>query len=97
VVKKRANMATLKPPETKKFPNDSLESQVYAIVENLNEFLPIPNDRNRLGFNLYKYMKGEGDSPEIIVKNAKLNIVGISEEELAAKIKSGLESIKTSR
>ncbi len=87
-------MSTLQPPATKKYPEDSLEKKVYAIVEDLVDYLPVANDRNRVGFNLYKYMKGEGDVPEIIVKTNKLKIVGISEEELAAKITSAIEKLK---
>jgi hypothetical protein len=87
-------MTTLPPPKTKKFPEDSLEKQVYQVVENLSDFVPVVNDRNRLGFNLYKYMKGEGDKPEIIVKTSKIKVKGISLEELAGKIKSELERIK---
>ncbi len=86
-------MTTLTPPSTNKFPDDSLESKVYNVVEKFNDYIPIVNDRNRLGFNLYKYMKGEGDSPEILVKTSKLKIEGISPEELAKKIKEELEKI----
>ena len=87
-------MSTLPPPKTKKFPEDSLEKRVYQIVEGLSEYVPIMNDRNRLGFNLYKYMQGEGDSPDILVKTSKIKVKGISLEELAEKIKNELEKIK---
>ena len=87
-------MSTLPPPKTEKFPEGSLEKQVYQIVESLSDYIPVTNDRNRLGFNLYKYMKGEGDSPEILVKTSKIKVKGISLEELAGKIKSELEKIK---
>ncbi len=86
-------MTTLPPPSTKKFPEDSLEKKVYNIVEKYSENIPIPNDRNRLGFNLYRFMTGEGDPPEICVKTAKLKVEGISEEELAAKISEDLKQI----
>ena len=87
-------MTTLPPPATKSFPEDSLESKVYAVVENYKENIPIPNDRNRLGYNLYKYMRGEGDAPEVSVKNTKIKLAGISEKELAKKISDDLKSIK---
>ncbi len=86
-------MGTLPPPATQKFPDDSIEKKVYSLVEKLAEYLPLPNDRNRLGFNLYKLMKGEGDKPAIIVQNAKLTIKGISEKELAQKIDEELKKI----
>ncbi|RJP56608.1 MAG: hypothetical protein C4543_10985 [Ignavibacteriales bacterium] len=86
-------MTTLPPPSTNFFPEDSLEKKVYNIVEKYSEFIPIPNDRNRLGFNLYKFMTGEGDAPEICVKNAKLKLVGITHQELANKLSEDLKDI----
>ena len=86
-------MSTLPPPEVQKTPESSLEKKVYSIVESFKEYLPIANDRNRLGFNLYKYLKGEGDHPSIIVKNAKVQITGISEKELADKLNSAIEKM----
>jgi hypothetical protein len=87
-------MSTLPPPVTKKFPEDSLESKVYSIVDNLREYIPVMNDRNRLGFGLYKYMKGEGDRPEILVKTSKLDIKNISPDELVEKINTALSKLK---
>ncbi len=87
-------MTTLPSPSTKNFPDDSLEKKVYNIVESLSEYLPILNDRNRLGFSLYKYLKGEGDSPEILVKSTKIKVTGITEEELANKIKNEISKIE---
>ena len=87
-------MSTLPPPSTKKFPEDSLESKVYRIVEELKEYLPVLNDRNRLGFSLYSYMKGEGDKPEVLIKSLKLSIEKISPVELTEKINQDLAKIK---
>lgn len=86
-------MTTLPPPATNEFSQDSLEKKVYAIVEKYQEHIPIPNDRNRLGYNLYKYKRGEGDEPLISVNNTKLKLVGISEKELAKKITEDLKKI----
>ncbi|MGE5431914.1 MAG: hypothetical protein ACM3QX_12610 [Syntrophomonadaceae bacterium] len=87
-------MTTLPPPSVKPFPEDSLEKQVYNIVEKYKENIPIMNDRNRLGYNLFKYMRGEGDSPEILVKSTKIKIVGMTKEELAQKLITELKSVK---
>lgn len=87
-------MTTLPPPATKNFPEDSLEKKVYNAVNSFSEYLPIPNDRNRLGFSLYKYIKGEGDSPSVLLKSAKVKVVGISIEELAQKISKELDLIR---
>ncbi len=90
-------MSTLPPPDVHKLPEDVLEKKVYKIVEDLTEYLPIINDRNRLGFMLYKYVKGEGDTPETIVKTAKVRIEGISVEELAKKIEVEINKITAAK
>lgn len=87
-------MGSLPPPKTKEFPDSSVEKKVYNIVESFSKYLPIVNDRNRLGFGLYKYMTGEGDPPEILVKTSKLKLNGITTHELAEKISAELEKIK---
>ncbi len=87
-------MTTLPSPGTNEFPDDSVEKQVYNIVDGLKEYLPVMNDRNRLGFCLYKYMQGEGDSPEVIVKTNKLVLEGITPKELASKISTELDKLK---
>lgn len=88
-------MTTLPPPGVKQYPADSLEKKCYAIAESLKEYIPIMNDRNRLGFNLYRFMKGEGDAPEVIIPNAKIKFEGIGKEELIKKISEELTNIKT--
>ena len=86
-------MATLPPPATKAFPEDSLEREIYNVVEKYRDNIPITNDRNRLGFNLYKYKTGEGDSPLVCIQSAKLKLSGITEAELAEKIDNDLRDI----
>lgn len=87
-------MTTLSAPLTKSYPDNSLERIAYDIAEKFKDNLPLMNDRNRLGFNLYRYLKGEGDSPEIIVRNAKFTLVGIKREELAAKLNDEIAKLK---
>lgn len=90
-------MTSLPPPETRKAPDDIVEKKVYNIVEDLSNYLPIINDRNRLGFMLYKYVTGEGDNPSIIVKTAKIKVEGISLESLAQKIEAEIEKIRPAK
>jgi hypothetical protein len=87
-------MSTLPPPNTKKFPESSQEKKAYNLVEQFAEYLPVANDRNRLGFGIYKYLEGEGDPPDILLKSSKLIIEGISLDELAKKISDELEKLK---
>ena len=87
-------MSTLPPPKVKKAPEDSLESKVYSMVETFKEYIPTPNDRNRLSYCLFKYLNGEGDAPKILLKTSKINYEGISKEELAKKLDEELLKIK---
>lgn len=86
-------MSTLPPPKTRKFSESSQEKKAYNLVEQFAEYLPIANDRNRLGFGLYKYLEGEGDPPEVLLRSSKLNIEGITLDELAKKISNELEKL----
>ena len=87
-------MATLPAPSTKYFPEDSIEKQCYNIVEEFSENIPVPNDRARLGFCLVKFVQGEGDPPEILVKSTKIMLEGINQAELAVKLNEELKDLK---
>lgn len=86
-------MTTLIPPGTIEFPDSSIEKKVYNIVEQFSEHIPITNDKNRLGYCLFKFMKGEGDPPKVALRSAKIKVVGISVDELAVKIDAELKKI----
>lgn len=87
-------MTTLPPPAVNPAPEDSIEKQVYSIVEKYKDHLPVVNDRYRLGFTLFKYVMGEGDPPEVLVKSTKIKLEGISKEEFAKKLTEELTYIK---
>ncbi|MGB9665200.1 MAG: hypothetical protein ACPL25_09845 [Ignavibacteria bacterium] len=87
-------MTSLPPSPVKPFPENSIEKKAYSIAESLADFLPIMNDRNRLGFNLYRHLKGEGDDIPTIVKTNKFTIQKISKEELIQLIQQKVEDVK---
>lgn len=87
-------MTSLTPSPVKEFAENSLEKQVYKLVESFSGFLPIQSDRYRLSFCLLKYLNGEGDKPKVLVKTQKMKITGISMSDLAAKIDDGLKNIQ---
>jgi hypothetical protein len=87
-------MATLAPPSVKQFPEDSLEKKVYSLVDSLEEYIPLMNDRNRLAFALLNYLNGMGDAPAITVRNNKLTLNNISAEDLAKTLDSKLAELK---
>lgn len=79
---------------TQLHPEDSVETKTYNLVDSLKEFMPIENDRNRLGYGLFKYLNGEGDAPEILLQSAKIRFEGIEYYDLAKKLTDGLKNIK---
>lgn len=87
-------MATLAPSPVKEFPEDSIEKKVYAMVETLEDKIPLMNDRNRLAFALLNYLDGHGDEPKITVRNNKLELKNVSESELAKILETKLAEIK---
>lgn len=87
-------MATLPPPSVKEFSDDSLEKQIYAMVDSLEENIPLMNDRNRLSFALFNYLRGHGDSPTITVRNNKLYLKNISQADLSKLLELKLNEIK---
>jgi len=88
-------MTTLPPSSVINFSETSLEKKCYNIAESLKEYIPLMNERNRLGFNLFKYATGEGDDPKIIIRNAKIKFEGISEKDLTKKLSEEIERIKS--
>ncbi|MCB0730591.1 MAG: hypothetical protein KDC88_06120 [Ignavibacteriae bacterium] len=87
-------MATLPPSPVKEFPADSLEKQVYSMVNSLEDKIPLMNDRNRLAFALLNFLRGQGDPPLVTVRNNKLTLANITKEELAELLEKKLEEIK---
>ncbi|MBS3946036.1 MAG: hypothetical protein KGZ42_11085 [Melioribacter sp.] len=87
-------MTTLAAPLTKQYPDNSLEKKAYDIAEKFKDYMPLMNDRNRLGFNLYRYLKGEGDTPEVIIRTARFTLNGITKDELAAKLNDEIAKLK---
>lgn len=87
-------MSTKPPFATKLHPENSVETKVYGLVDSLKEYITIENDRNRLGYGLFKYLNDEGDAPEVLLKSAKIKFENIELSELAKKISDGLKEIK---
>lgn len=88
-------MTTLPPPGVNPAPEQSIEKKVYDIVDKFRDHLPVVNDRYRLGFTLFKFVKGEGDPPEVLVKSTKIKLEGISEAEFAKKLAEELKNLKS--
>lgn len=86
-------MTTLPPPGTIPFPDDSIEKKIYVMVNKFEDYLPIPNDRNRLAFKILENLSEDGDDILTTIKNCKLKLDGLKETELAEKLSSELSRI----
>ena len=86
-------MSTLQTPFIKLSAQDSLESKIYALIDDFKEFIPNDSDRYRLSYSLYKTKIGEGDSVLISLKKNKLVLNNISIEQLAKKIEEKFASL----
>ncbi|HPN37680.1 MAG TPA: hypothetical protein PL041_04705 [Melioribacteraceae bacterium] len=87
-------MTTLPPPGIKKFNDNSPEKKAYNLADSFYQYLPIQNDRNRLGFNIYRNLIGEGDTPEVIVKNGKYKLTGIEREDFIKLLTEEISKLK---
>jgi len=87
-------MTTLPPPHIKQFGNDTPEKKAYNLAASFENYLPLPNDRNRLGFNIYRNLIGEGETPEVIVKSGKYQLKGIDKEEFIKILKEEIAKLK---
>ena len=86
-------MSTKPAPAVKQFSEDTIEKKVYNLVDSLEEYIPVPNDRYRLSFGLYKFVLGDGDAPNVLVNSTKIKITGIEKGDLAAKLTEGISGI----
>jgi hypothetical protein len=88
-------MSTLPPPGIKEAAENTLEKKVYNMVERFDNYITLPNDRYRLAYNLIKFIRGEGDPPEILVNSTKIELVGITKSELAASLNEEIGKIES--
>lgn len=87
-------MSTLASSPVQEFPDSSTEKKAYTIAESLANFIPVSNDRNRLGFQLYRHLTGTGETLDIAIRTAKLTLRGISEEQLIHKVSEAITAIR---
>lgn len=76
-------------PGVKQWPDDSLERRAYRAVDDI----PVvePNDRNRLGYHVFLYLKGELPSVEEAVHVAQPRLL-IDEADAVRRIAHALEA-----
>lgn len=80
-------MATKPPPAVSEFTHDSLEKIAYSIAADIEA--REPNDRNRLGFNLWAWLRERKGTLEEAVRAAGSR-TRADHEELVAMIRKRL-------
>jgi hypothetical protein len=84
-------MATKPPSEVKRYPEDSIEVKAYKSVEDIPT--REPNDRNRLGFHVWRWLTEKNSTTlkeQIAVSGARLLI---DETEAMQKIIARLKEL----
>lgn len=81
-------MTTKPPSSVKPAPEQNLEKIAYAVVADVPT--AEPHDRDRLGYNVWRYLTLRTDPLEVVVKTAGARIL-IPEEEVVARIRKGLQ------
>lgn len=81
-------MATKPPSQISKYPADALEVVAYSLVERIPT--QEPNDRNRLGYNVWLWLKeGKGTLEQAVKKSGARSEMDINEiiSHISSKMK----------
>ncbi len=81
-------MATKPPSQISKYPADALEAVAYSLVERIPT--QEPNDRNRLGYNVWLWLKeGKGTLEQAVKKSGARSEMDINEiiSHISSKMK----------
>lgn len=87
-------MTTKAPAKIKPEDPETPISKIYAMVEELKDSIPMPNDRNRLGFCLNRYYIGEAGTIKEAVYSAKPESSSIELDELVRIFTRKFEELK---
>ena len=82
-------MTTKPPPAVDSASTESLETIAYQSVSGIP--VPEPHERDRLGYNVWRWLKFRKDPLELAVKSAGARI-DISAEEALSRIRESLKS-----
>lgn len=55
--------------------------EIYALVEDYKQYIPLRSDRYRLSYNLYNYAVGKGDPPDKVIRSSRIIISDISKSD----------------
>ena len=80
-------MTTKTPSAVKPAPAKSLENIAYASVAGIPT--AVPHDRDRLGYNVWRWLTHKRDSLEIALKFARVRLL-ISEAEALERVRKSL-------
>jgi hypothetical protein len=81
-------MTTKAPPSVRPSADQELENTAYASVKSIPT--AEPHDQDRLGYNVWRFLKYRRDPLEVAVRSAGARLL-ISEEEALQKIRESLK------
>jgi hypothetical protein len=86
-------MTTKAPSSVKPAPEQTIENLAYASVRNIPTVEP--HDQDRLGYNVWRWLKLKRDPLEVAVKSAGARLL-IPEAEAIEKIRENLKQLGAS-
>lgn len=81
-------MTTKPPSSVKSAPEQALEKIAYAVAADIPT--ADPHDRDRIGYNVWRYLTQKKDPLEVAVKTAGARLL-IPEDEVVERIRKGLQ------
>jgi len=84
-------MTTKPPAEINYFDAENLTKRLYSAIDEFENIIPVPNERNRLSFCLSMYLNNETDSILNAIMQAKPSSSTIDYPELEKLIAKKLE------
>lgn len=84
-------MTTKPPAEVNLFDADADIKKLYSAIDELDEFIPVPNDRNRLSFCVNMYLNNETESVLNAIIQAQPRSTSLSFAELEKHVVKKLE------
>ena len=84
-------MTTKSPAEIKYFDVEAEIKKLYTAIDELEEIIPVPNDRNRLSFCINMYLNNETDSVFNAIFQAQPRSSKVDYKELEKMVVKKLE------
>lgn len=88
-------MTTKAPAKVHETDSSDPLKKIYNMIEEFADVIPIPNDRNRVAFNIHKFYTGEAASIAEAVRASKAD-TSLDTEDLIKEVEEKYKSLNLS-